>query len=169
MTSTETPSPFQLVRLGRCAVFLRLGQDSDITEADAVEILEQSFDLTGKRQYVLLFELNRVSSISSAARRTLTSARNILACALVGAGPMDRMLSVPYEQAAYSSKYFTRHSAALEWLALMHDLLCADPVEHTMSLTVDVDPFGRRRNRPLGASSAFGQDSPGRSSLPGTR
>lgn len=170
MTSTETRPPFQLVRLERCAVLLRLGQDSDITEADALEILEQSFDLTGKRQYVLFFELNRVSSISSGARRILTSARDILACALVGAGPMDRVLSVPYEQAAYPSEYFTRHSAALEWLGFMHDLLCADPVEHAMSLTVDVDPFVRRRaTRPLGASSAFGQDSPGRSSRPGTR
>lgn len=144
MTTTETPHPFHLARLDRCAVLLRLGPDTAITESHAIEILEQCFALTGRRQYVLYVELNRVSSISYGARRTLTSARDILACALVGEGPMDRVLSIPYEHAVYPSEYFTEHSAALEWLAMMHDVLCADPVEHTMSLTVDLDPFHRR-------------------------
>ncbi|WDF34668.1 hypothetical protein PTW37_07180 [Arthrobacter agilis] len=145
MTSSKPSRPFVLQRLERCAVLLRVDQGSVITEGDAVEILRQSFDLTGNRQYVLLFELGRVRSISPGARRVLTAARNILACALVGAEPMDRMLSAPYEQAAYPAEYFTERSTALEWLALMHDILCADPVEHTMSLTVDHDPFQRRR------------------------
>jgi hypothetical protein len=144
-TSTDIARPFRLTRLARCAVRLRLGQDSVITESDAVAILQQCFDLTGRRQYVLYFELDKVSSISFGARRVLTAARDILACALVGAEPMDRMLAVPYEQADYPSEYFTERSAALEWLALMHDILCADPVEHAMSLTVDRDPFARRR------------------------
>lgn len=145
MTYFETAAPFQLQRLDRCAVLLRLGEDAVITEADAVEILQRSFAITGQRQYVLYLDLRRVSVISAGARRTLTSARNILACALVGARPMDHMLSVPYEQAPYPSEYFTDHEAALEWLALMHDLLCAEPVEHSMSLTRDADPFERRR------------------------
>ncbi|OUM42660.1 DUF7793 family protein [Arthrobacter sedimenti] len=149
MTSTETSSgisrPFHLTRLERCAVLLRLGQDSVITESDAIAILEQCFDLTGRRQYVLYVELDKVSSISSGARRVLMSARDVLACAMVGAEPMDRMLSVPYELADYPSEYFTERSTALEWLSLMHDVLCADPVEHAMSLTVDRDPFPRRR------------------------
>ncbi|KNC18927.1 hypothetical protein AC792_09505 [Arthrobacter sp. RIT-PI-e] len=145
MTDPETATTFQLERLDRCAVLLRPGRDARITEADAVEILQRSFALTGRRQYVLHFDLRRVSRISAGARRTFASARDVLACALVGARPMDRMLAVPYEQAAYPSQYFTDPRAALEWLAMMHDVLCADPVEHTMSLTVDVDPFDRRR------------------------
>jgi hypothetical protein len=143
--STGIPRPFRLTRLARCAVRLRLGQDSVISESDAIAILQQCFDLTGRRQYVLYFELDKVSCISSGARRVLTTARDVLACAMVGAEPMDRMLAVPYEQADYPSEYFTERSAALEWLSLMHDILCADPVEHAMSLTVERDPFARRR------------------------
>jgi hypothetical protein len=145
MTDIETTAKFQVKRLDRCAVLLHLERDALITEADALEILQRSFTLTGERQYVLFFDLRHVSRISSGARRVFTSARNILACALIGSRPMDRMLSVPYEQASYPSEYFTDPRTALEWLALMHDLLCAEPVEHSMSLTEDDDPFERRR------------------------
>lgn len=63
---------------------------------------------------------------------------------------MDRMLSAPYEDAVYPSEYFTDKGTAVQWLNLMHDLMCEDPVEHTMSLTVDLDPFGTRpRSRQL--------------------
>ena len=63
---------------------------------------------------------------------------------------MDRMISAPYEHAAYPSEYFTDQDEALRWLRLMHDRLCQDPVEHTLSLTIDLDPF---RSGPRPASS----------------
>lgn len=135
---------YRIDRLERCAVSVSARRPVRITESDALQILETSFNATGHRPYVVLVDMAMVLDVSPDARRVLSSARNVLATAMLGHSPMDRMLSAPYEHAVYPCEYFTSELTALEWLCLMHDLLCGDPVEHTMSLTVDLDPFRRR-------------------------
>ncbi|WP_182977105.1 hypothetical protein [Arthrobacter cheniae] len=44
------------------------------------------------------------------------------------------MLSAPYEDAVYPAQYFTDKQTAGQWLNLIHDLVCEDPIEHTMVL-----------------------------------
>lgn len=132
---------YRIVRLDRCAVFVSLAQSMSITEQDALQILHQSFELTRHRHYVVLFDVSLIRSVSPGARRVFSSARNILAAAMLGSTPMDRVLSAPYEHAVYPCRYFTDTTEALLWLRLMHDELCQDPVEHTLSLTIDLDPF----------------------------
>ena len=140
---------FDVARIDRCAVSVRLRRPLSITEPDAVVILQRSFELTDHRKYVVLMDMAMISDVSPAARRVFCSARNILATAMLGHSPMDRMLSAPYAHAVYPSEYFTDQNTALQWLSLMHDLVCTEPVEHTMSLTIDLDPFRPRPRNTL--------------------
>ncbi len=138
---------YRIVRLDRCAVFVSMAHPTSVSEQDALRVLHDSFELTQHRHYVVLVDMGMVNDVSSEARRIFSSARNILVAALLGSSPMDRMLSAPYEDAAYPSRYFTDEIEALQWLRVLHDRLCQDPVEHTMSLTVDLDPFRARPPR----------------------
>lgn len=151
MTSLSTANTdfedYQIVRLDRCAVLVSLTQPTPIQEQDAHEILHHSFELTNHRQYVVLIDMSMVTQVSPEARRMLSSARNVLAAAMLGSTPMDRVLSAPYEQAVYPTRYFTNDDEALLWLHQIHEQLCQDPVEHTLSLTIDLDPFRSRRTR----------------------
>ncbi|MBG6215583.1 hypothetical protein IWX75_000020 [Arthrobacter sp. CAN_A6] len=72
---------------------------------------------------------------------------------MLGSGPMDRVLSAAYEHAVYPTEYVTDKSTARQWLNLMHDVLCPEPVEHTMSRTVDLDPFRTRERSNLPTAS----------------
>lgn len=136
---------FSIIHFDRCAVSLKARQQVSITEADALMILERCFELTGHRKYVVLAHMDMIVEISAEARKVLASARNVAVAAMLGSSLMDQILSAAYERAPYPSQYFTDQTEALTWLASMHDLVCEDPVEHTMSLTVDLDPF---RSRP---------------------
>lgn len=143
---------YRIVRLDRCAVFVSMAQPTSITEQDALQILQKSFELTQHRQYALLMDMSMTVDVSPGARRIFSSARNILVAAMLGRTPMDRMLSAPYEHAVYPCEYFSNKDEALQWLRLMHDMLCQDPIEHTLSLTIDLDPF-RARHQTATASS----------------
>jgi hypothetical protein len=151
--TTSNSGDYRIVRLDRCAIFVSCTRPVSIGEEDALRILHASFELTKHRQYVVLVDMALVKDVTPEARRVLSSARNILAAAMLGSSPMDRMLSAPYEHAVYPSAYFTDATEALRWLRLLHDRLCQDPVEHTMSLTVDLDPF---RGRPRSATHTAG-------------
>lgn len=144
---------FSVRKLDRCAVHVQPLVPVSMTEEDARAILHASFAATGHRQYVMLMEMESVDSMSAGARTALLSARNVLAAAMLGAGPMDRMLSAPFEGARYPAEYFVSLQDAARWLMLMHDLLCADPVDHELSLTTDLDPF-RRRGPDAGPAAA---------------
>lgn len=136
---------YEISRFDRCAVALRAHEPVSITEADALMILRQGFELTDYRPYVMLVDMNNVVEILPEARRVLTAARHVLAAAMLGSTPVDRMMAAGYSHAPYPAEYFQDKSTAAQWLALMHDMVCADPIPHTMSLTVDLDPFARPR------------------------
>lgn len=138
---------FDVVRFERCAVSVRARTDVSISELDALMILRRSFELTDNRQYVVLFVVDNIMDITAGARHVLSSSRNILAAAMLGRGAMDEVLAAPFLRAVYPGEYFTEETMALQWLAVMHDLVCADPVPHGLSLTVDLDPFRPRRPR----------------------
>jgi hypothetical protein len=137
---------YRIVRLDRCAVFVSMARPMSLTEQDALMILHRSFELTQHRQYVVLVDVSLTIDVSPEARRVLSSARNILGAAMLGSTPMDRVLSAPYEHAVYPSEYFTDKVEAMRWLRSMHDELCRDPVEHSLSLTIDLDPFRSSRD-----------------------
>lgn len=136
---------FDIVRFERCAVSVHAKRQVLISETDALMILQRSFELTDYRQYVVFVGMSNIRHISPEARRILSSARNVLAAVMVGSELLDRMLAAPYESATYPCEYFTDERKALQRLALVHDMVCTDPVEHTMGLTVDLDPFRSRK------------------------
>lgn len=138
---------FDVVRFERCAVSVRARTNVVISEVDALMILRRCFELTDNRQYVVLLTVANIMGVSAGARRVLSSSRNVLAAALFGQGAMDEVLAAPYLRAVYPGEYFTEEASALRWLAMMHDLVCADPVPHALSLTVDLDPFRPRKPR----------------------
>ena len=135
---------YKIVRLDRCAVFVSMTRPISLTEQDARMILHRSFELTQHRKYAALVAMSLTIDVSPEARRVLCSARNILVAAMHDSTPMDRVLAAPYEHAVYPAEYFTDKDEALQWLRLMHDKLCQDPVEHILSLTIDLDPFRAR-------------------------
>ncbi|RJT75094.1 hypothetical protein D6T63_18055 [Arthrobacter cheniae] len=132
---------FLVERIDLCAVRVSPTRHVAVTEEHALAILERSFELTEHRPYVMLVDMGLVDDVSRTARRVLMSARHILAAAMLGRTPMDRMLSAPYEDAVYPAQYFNDKQTAGQWLSLIHDLVCEDPIEHTMSLTVDLEPL----------------------------
>lgn len=132
---------FIVERIDLCAVRVSPTHHVAVTEKHALAILEASFKLTGHRPYVMLVDMALVDDVSRTARRVLMSARHVLAAAMLGRKPMDRMLSAPYEDAVYPAEYFTDKETAGQWLNLIHDLVCEDPIKHTMSLTVDLEPL----------------------------
>ncbi|WP_104181510.1 hypothetical protein [Arthrobacter sp. B0490] len=148
---------FEIVRFERCAVSVRAKKNVSVSEVDALMILRRSFEVTDHRQYVVLLVVDNITDITSGARHVLSSSRNVLAAAMLGRGAMDEVLAGPYLHAVYPGEYFTEEAAAMQWLAVMHDLVCADPVPHAMSLTVDLDPFRPRKPRAAspGPGSAF--------------
>jgi hypothetical protein len=139
---------YEISRLERCAVTVRAREPVSVTEVDALMMLRRGFELTDHRPYVVFVDLNDVVEILPGARRVLASARHVLAASMLGSTPVDRMMAAGYAHAAYPAEYFEDRAAAFQWLAVMHDLLCADPVPHTMSLTIDLDPFDRPRFQP---------------------
>ena len=143
----------RVIRLDRCAVFISIARPISLSEQDALRILYDSFELTRHRQYVVLIDMSTVRDVTPAARRVFSSARNILVAAMLGESPMDRVLSASYEQAVFPSEYFTDKDEALQWLRFMHDRLCQDPVPHTLSLTIDLDPFRPRPSQGSAYSS----------------
>jgi hypothetical protein len=136
---------YEISRLERCAVVVRAREPVSVTEADALLILRRGFEVTDHRPYVVFVDMNDVVGILPEARRVFIAARHVLAAAMLGSTPVDRIMAAAYARASYPVEYFEDRTAAADWLALMHDLVCADPVPHTMSLTVDRDPFERPR------------------------
>ncbi|RJT74872.1 hypothetical protein D6T63_18295 [Arthrobacter cheniae] len=132
---------FIVERIDLCVIRVSPTRHVAVTEEHALAILERSFQLTGHRPYVMLIDMGLVNDVSPTARRVLMSARHIRAAAMLGRTPMDRMLAAPYEDAVYPAKYFTDKQTAGQWLKLIHDLVCEDPIEHTISLTVDLEPL----------------------------
>ncbi|MHA7210134.1 DUF7793 family protein [Arthrobacter sp. MDT1-65] len=157
---------FEIVRFERCAVSVRAKRSVSISKVDALMILRRSFEVTDHRQYVVLLVVDNISDITAEARYALSSSRNVLAAAMLGRGAMDEILAAPYLHAVYPGEYFTEEAVAMRWLAVMHDLVCADPVPHALSLTVDLDPFRPRKPRAAspGPDSASPEDRPSMSS-----
>jgi hypothetical protein len=146
---------FEIVRFDRCAVSVRARKNVSISKVDALMILRRSFEVTDYRQYVVLLVVDNIKDITAEARYVLSSSRNVLAAAMLGQGAMDEVLAAPYLHAVYPGEYFTEEAMALRWLAVMHDLVCADPVPHALSLTVDLDPFRPRKPRSASIGDRF--------------
>lgn len=134
---------YELRRLDRCAVLLRAREPVTVTETEALMIFRRGFELTDYRPYVVFVDMNDLLDVLPGARRVLAAARHVLAAAMLGSTPVDRMMAAGQARARYPLEYFQDRDAATQWLVLMHDMMCADPVPHTLSLTVDVDPFDR--------------------------
>lgn len=134
-TTTISFKHYRITRLDQCVVFVSMTGPLPITEDDAHTILHHSSEVTQHRHYVVLVDVSLVNKISSEARHVFASAPSILAAAMIGSTPMDRVLAAPYKLTPTPSEYFTDKDEALRWLGLMHGQLCRNPVDHTMSPT----------------------------------
>ncbi|TYC97919.1 hypothetical protein FQ377_11940 [Arthrobacter echini] len=91
----------------------------------AQRMLQGSFDVAHGLRYVVVVDMAGLLGISAEARRVMSSARNILAAAMFGDSPMDRVLAAAYARAPYPCEYFPDRQQALGWL-LGHDPHCED-------------------------------------------
>ncbi|WP_162149418.1 hypothetical protein [Arthrobacter sp. Br18] len=97
---------------------LRLGWEpaAQVGVEDARSVVEMSTVLAGGRPYVLLVDLTMLVSISTEAREVFNACHDVLAAAMVGHGPMDRVLAAPSGNAGHPTRFFTSESEALSWL-----------------------------------------------------
>lgn len=87
---------------------------------DARSVLETSTFLAGGKPYVLLVDLTMLNSISTEARDVFNACSDVLAAAMVGQRPMDRVLAAPSGNAGHPTGFFTSEADALGWLGKMN-------------------------------------------------
>lgn len=107
------------------AVSVALRRPLHLDRGGAERMLRGSFEAAHGLRYVVVVDMAGLLGISAEARRVMSSAPNILAAAMYGDSPVDRVLAAPYARAIYPCEYFPDRPQALEWL-LGHDPSCEE-------------------------------------------
>lgn len=101
------------------AVKAVLPRGADLSEAAAAQLRQQLGELAGDGRVAVVLELTGVGSVSRAARAAYAAIPSVSAWAIVGEGPVDRLLGhflLGGEFSSVPSRYFTSDGEALDWL-----------------------------------------------------
>lgn len=91
--------------------------DTEVFEADARDVLEQSLSLVDHVPYAILVDMRQIASLSTGAREAFSSETVVLAAAMLGHTPVDRVIAASVQQSAHEVRFFTVEHEALTWLA----------------------------------------------------
>ncbi|WP_434992713.1 DUF7793 family protein [Arthrobacter sp. Ld5] len=91
--------------------------ETEVGEADARDVLRQSLELVGHVPYAVLVDMRHITIITAGARAAYGSDLMVLAAAMLGATPVDRVIAASVQQAVHEVRFFTDADAALAWLA----------------------------------------------------
>jgi hypothetical protein len=105
-----------LTLLGPALIRLTWLQKTNVHEAYARDILERSLKLVGDVPYAILVDMRQIISISAGAREAFSSETEVLAAAMLGDTPVDRVISASIEQSVHPVEFFTNEQEALRWL-----------------------------------------------------
>lgn len=106
-----------IMLLGPALIRLTWLPGSEIQEADARDVLEQSLILVERAPYAILVDVRQIAHISVRAREAYGSEKMVLAAAMLGETPVDRVLAASVQQSVHKVQFFTEESEALAWLS----------------------------------------------------
>ncbi|WP_247828655.1 STAS/SEC14 domain-containing protein [Arthrobacter antioxidans] len=90
--------------------------ETEVQEADARDVLKQSLELVGHVPYAILVDMRHITIINAGARAAYGSERMVLAAAMLGVTPVDRVIAASVQQSVHDVRFFTDEQAALDWL-----------------------------------------------------
>lgn len=90
---------------------------TEVRTEDADDVLERSLLVVDRVPYAILVDMRNIRSLDAGARASFAADRNVLAAAMLGSTPMDRVLAASAEQALHPARYFTVEALALSWLS----------------------------------------------------
>lgn len=97
-------------------VRLTWAAETEVQEADARDVLRQSLELVGQVPYAVLVDMRHITIITAGARAAYGSESMVLAAAMLGATPVDRVIAASVQQSVHEVRFFTDEEAALAWL-----------------------------------------------------
>ncbi|MBT2566290.1 hypothetical protein J7I84_07220 [Arthrobacter sp. ISL-85] len=90
--------------------------DTEVLPADAKDVLEKSLALVDHVPYAILVDMSTILTMSLHARVLFGAEEMVLAAAMLGDTPMDRVLAASVRQSVHPVQFFTDESTALNWL-----------------------------------------------------
>ncbi|MHA7239170.1 DUF7793 family protein [Arthrobacter sp. TMS1-12-1] len=113
---------------------------TEVQGTDARDVLERSLELVGHVPYAVLVDMREITIITAGARAAYGSERMVLAAAMLGLTPVDRVIAASVQQSVHEVRFFTEEGAALAWLT-SH---LPDHPGPTARDRVQADPTGER-------------------------
>lgn len=104
-----------LTLLDDALIRLTYALNTEVTAADAKDILEQSRTLVNGSPYAILVDMSPILHMSPGARALFGSEHKVLAAAMLGHTPMDQVIAASLTQSVHDVQFFT-DEAILEWL-----------------------------------------------------
>ncbi|WP_146069678.1 STAS/SEC14 domain-containing protein [Arthrobacter sp. B0490] len=89
---------------------------TEVQEADARDVLEKSLLLVHHVPYAILVDMREIRIITVGARAAYGSEEMVLAAAMLGHTPVDRVIAASVQHSVHKVQFFTDESAALDWL-----------------------------------------------------
>lgn len=102
--------------LGPALIRLTWLPGTEVQEADARDVLELSLILVDRAPYVILVDMRQIVSVSAGAREGFSSEEMVLAAAMLGQTPVDRVIAASVQQSVHKVRFFTDEHEALAWL-----------------------------------------------------
>ena len=103
--------------LGPALVRLTWLPNTEVHEVDARDVLERSLQLIEQVPYAILVDMRQILSLSAGARDAFSSETMVLAAAMLGHTPVDRVLAASVQQSVHEVRFFTVEQEALIWLS----------------------------------------------------
>ncbi|MHA7282375.1 DUF7793 family protein [Arthrobacter sp. TMS2-4] len=114
VSAADGRATLRLLRPG--LVRLTWASETEVQEADARDVLAQSLELVGHVPYAVLVDMRHILTITAGARAAYGSEFRVLAAAMLGATPVDRVIAASVQQSVHEVRFFTDEEAALTWL-----------------------------------------------------
>ena len=102
--------------LDAALIRLTYAPDTEVSAADAKDVLEQSLTLVDGGPYAILVDMSPILHLSPEARALFGSEHKVLAAAMLGQTPMDRVIAASVTQSVHEVRFFTDEDLALDWL-----------------------------------------------------
>ncbi|MDQ0734716.1 DUF7793 family protein [Arthrobacter agilis] len=102
--------------LGPALIRLTWLPGTEVQEADARDVLKRSLILVEHAPYAILVDMRQIASVSTGAREAFGSEEMVLAAAMLGQTPVDRVIAASVQQSVHKVWLFSDEQEALAWL-----------------------------------------------------
>ena len=115
-TTSAADGKATITLLGPALIRLTYLPRTEVQESDARDVLEQSLILVDHVPYAILVDMRQIMILSAGAREIYGSEDMVLAAAMLGQTPMDRVIAASLQQSVHTVEFFTDEQEALTWL-----------------------------------------------------